>query len=164
MPPTANDEGLQVLRHMRAKRINSGFIIFSQYWEPTIVTELLIDSSRGRGYLLKERLTNVDELYSAILGVAAGSTIVDPSLIAAMIKLDPDPLRNLTSRQRETLRLIAQGLSNEAIAERLHITEWAVEKRVTTLFRSLGIDDDASTNRRVVAAVRYLATHSGDNT
>ncbi len=161
MPPTGSDEGIQVLRHLRAKRVRTGFIIFSQYWEPSIIAELLSDNARGRGYLLKDRLTKADELHSAILAVASGSTVIDPTVAATMVDAGVDPLAGLTDGQREVLGLIAQGLSNEAIAERLNITAWAVEKRVTTLFRSLEIDDEPGTNRRVVATLRYLAARVG---
>jgi DNA-binding NarL/FixJ family response regulator len=164
MPPTGVDEGIQVLRHMRAKRIRGGFIIFSHYREPAIIAELLADSARGRGYLLKQRLTDANELHSAILAVAAGNTVIDPTLAAEMVNAGVDPLISLTDAQREVLSLIAEGLNNEAIAERLSITEWAVEKRVTTLFRSLSIDDEPGTNRRVVATLRYLtARGNADN-
>ena len=167
MPPTGVDEGVQVLRHIEANRMRTGFILFSQYKESSLVAAVLAKQERGRGYLLKDRLANADEMHGAIRAVAAGNTVVDPSLVAALMEDGDttDPLAALSHRQREVLTLIAEGLSNEGIAERLNITPAAVEKRVTTLFRTLPIDDSRSTNRRVAAALLYLSSRdSGDTT
>jgi DNA-binding NarL/FixJ family response regulator len=160
MPPTGVDEGLQVLRHIEANRMRSGFILFSQYKETGVVAEVLAKQERGRGYLLKDSLADADEMRGAIRAVASGNTVVDPSLVASLMNqgLGPDPLGDLSRRQREVLTLIAEGLSNEGIAERLNITPAAVEKRVTSLFKSLALDDSRATNRRVAATLLYLSS------
>lgn len=160
MPPTGVDEGIQVLHFVESNRMRCAFILFSQYKEAQLVAEVLARQERGRGYLLKDRLSDPDEMHGAIRAVAGGSTVVDPELVAGLMGegLQPDPLADLSRSQREVLTLIAEGLSNEGIAERLSITPAAVEKRVTSLFRSLPIDDSKATNRRVAAALLYLST------
>ena len=160
MPPTGVDEGIQVLRYIEANRMRCAFILFSQYKEARLVAEVLEGQERGRGYLLKDRLADPDEMHGAIRAVAGGSTVVDPDLVAGLmgVGLQPDPLADLSRSQREALTLIAEGLSNEGIAERLNITLAAVEKRVTSLFRTLPIDGSRTTNRRVAAALLYLSS------
>lgn len=160
MPPTGVDEGIQVLRHIEANRMRVGFILFSQYKEPGLVAEVLARQERGRGYLLKDSLADATEIHGAIRAVASGQTVVDPSLVSALVDASGrgDPLDGLSRRQREVLTLIAEGLSNEGIAARLNITPAAVEKRVTSLFKSLPIDDSRTTNRRVAATLLYLSS------
>ena len=157
MPPTGVDEGLQVLRHIEANRMRAGFILFSQFREPAIAAEVLARQERGRGYLLKDRVTDADELHGAIRAVASGKTVIDPTLVSELMDSADDPLGTLCRSQREVLTLIAEGLSNEGIAERLNITPAAVEKRVTALFRALPMDESRATNRRVAAALIYLS-------
>ena len=157
MPPTGVDEGLQVLRHIEANRMRAGFILFSQFREPAIAAEVLARQERGRGYLLKDRVTDADELHGAIRAVASGKTVIDPTLVSELMDSADDPLGTLSRSQREVLTLIAEGLSNEGIAERLNITPAAVEKRVTALFRALPKDESRATNRRVAAALIYLS-------
>ena len=157
MPPTGVDEGLQVLRHIEANRMRAGFILFSQFREPAIAAEVLARQERGRGYLLKDRVTDADELHGAIRAVASGKTVIDPTLVSELMDSADDPLGTLSRSQREVLTLIAEGLSNEGIAERLNITPAAVEKRVTALFRALPMDESRATNRRVAAALIYLS-------
>ena len=160
MPPTGVDEGLQVLRHIEANRMRTGFILFSQFREPAIAAEVLARQERGRGYLLKDRVTDADELHGAIRAVAADKTVIDPTLVSELMDSADDPLGNLSRSQREVLTLIAEGLSNEGIAERLNITPAAVEKRVTALFRALPMDESRATNRRVAAALIYLSARA----
>lgn len=158
MPPTRTDEGLQVLRSLEAKRLRAGFVLLTQYSDPVVAAQLLSTGTRGRAYLLKHRLTNAAELHGAITAVAAGSTVIDPSIATEIVGSKTDPLTALTAAQREVLALIAEGCSNEAVADRLGITEWAVQKRVSTLFKSLGLDESPATNRRVMAALLYLSS------
>lgn len=156
MPPTGVDEGMQVFRYIRSNRLRTGFIVYTQYRDPAIAAEIQTADRGGRGYLLKGRLMHAEELHSAIRAVAAGHTLIDPTIAIAM--RDADPLADLTASQREVLALIAEGLSNEAIAQRLNITAWAVEKRVSALFRSLPIGDTPDVNRRVAAALLFRET------
>ncbi len=160
MPPTGVDEGLQVLRHIEANRMRTGFILFSQFREPAIAAEVLARQERGRGYLLKDKVTDAEELHGAIRAVAADKTVMDPTLVGELMDSADDPLGNLSRSQREVLTLIAEGLSNEGIAERLRITPAAVEKRVTALFRALPMDESRATNRRVAAALIYLSARA----
>lgn len=160
MPPTGVDEGLQVLRHIEANRMRTGFILFSQFREPAIAAEVLARQERGRGYLLKDKVTDAEELHGAIRAVAADKTVIDPTLVGELMDSADDPLGNLSRSQREVLTLIAEGLSNEGIAERLRITPAAVEKRVTALFRALPMDESRATNRRVAAALIYLSARA----
>lgn len=160
MPPTGVDEGLQVLKHIEANRMRAGFILFSQFREPAIAAEVLARQERGRGYLLKDKVTHADELHNAIRAVAAGSTVIDPTLVSELVEGVDDPLGTLSRSQREVLALIAEGLSNEGIAERLSITPAAVEKRVTALFRAMPMDESRATNRRVAAALIYLSARA----
>lgn len=160
MPPTGADEGLHVLAHIESNRLRTGFILFTQFIETAVATQVLSHGERGRGYMLKESMAQPDEMQAAIRAVAAGSTVVDPAVVAQLMDGAgaTDPLRDLSRRQREVLVLIAEGLSNEGIAERLSLTPGAVEKRVTALFKALPIDASPSTNRRVAAALLYLAS------
>ena len=163
MPPTEVDEGLQVLNHIEANRLKAGFILFTQYIETAIANDVLANGDRGRGYMLKDSIAKPEEMQAAIRAVAAGSMVVDPGVVARLMNAsgEGDPLDSLSRRQREVLTLIAEGLSNEGIAERLALTPGAVEKRVTALFRALPIDASPNTNRRVAAALLYLSTRSG---
>lgn len=163
MPPTGMDEGLQVLNHIEANRLRSGFILFTQYIETAIANDVLAHGDRGRGYMLKDSIAKPEEMQAAIRAVAAGSMVVDPGVVARLMTAtgEGDPLDSLSRRQREVLTLIAEGLSNEGIAERLALTPGAVEKRVTALFRALPIDASPGTNRRVAAALLYLSSRAG---
>jgi len=160
MPPTGADEGLHVLTHIESNRLRTGFILFTQFIETAVATQVLAHGERGRGYMLKESMAQPDEMQTAIRAVAAGQTVVDPAVVAQLMSDAgaSDPLQDLSRRQREVLVLIAEGLSNEGIAERLSLTPGAVEKRVTALFRALPIESSPTTNRRVAAALLYLAS------
>ena len=161
MPPTHIDEGLQVLRQMESQRIRAGFIIFSAYADSAVVAALLAQQARGRGYLLKDQLHATDELVSAIRAVAAGNTVIDPALVTRLMSASPSSIPHLPAAQQEVLSLIARGMSNDAIAEHLHITEGAVQKRINALFRSLDLEDSPAVNRRVAATLRYLESRRG---
>lgn len=161
MPPTMTDEGLQVVRRARASQPDLSAIVLTQFTEPEVAHQLLSDGERGIGYLLKDRIGEPRELVSAIQLVARGGTAIDPSLVQALMQqaaAGPDPLGVLTRTERDVLRLVAEGLSNEGIAERLSIGRSAVEKHVSSIFRKLPLegDDGTSTNRRVRATLYYL--------
>jgi DNA-binding NarL/FixJ family response regulator len=162
MPPTQVDEGLQVLQHIEANRLRTAFILFTQFTETAVANDVLANGEGGRGYMLKERLADPAEMHAAIRAVAAGSTVVDPDVVSNLMRSagQADPIEGLSRRQREVLTLIAEGLSNEGIAERLALTPGAVEKRVTALFKALPIDDVPATNRRVSAALLYLSSRA----
>lgn len=161
MPPTMTDEGLQVVLRARAAQPALAAIMLTQFTEPEVAHRLLSDGERGIGYLLKDRIGEPRELVSAIQLVARGGTAIDPSLVQALMQQaypGPDPLGALTRTERDVLRLVAEGLSNEGIAERLSTGRSAVEKHVSAIFRKLPLDSDEgiSTNRRVRATLYYL--------
>ncbi len=166
MPPTHSDEGLQVARKLLQHRAKVGVILLSQYVDTAVALELFAGSSKRRGYLLKDKVGRPAELQQAVRDVAEGGAVVDPEvievLLAARSSGEGAALAGLTSRELDVLRLVAQGLANQGIAERLNIGRPAVEKNLTAVFQKLGIDDDAvQVNRRVSAALLYLANNQG---
>lgn len=165
MPPTQSDEGLQVIRRARSAQPGLGVILLSQFADPAVADALLATGERGTGYLLKDRLADPRELVSAIGLVADGGTAIDSALVQALLQRvtpDADPLAALTRSERDVLRLIAEGLSNEGIAGRLSIGLSAVEKHASSIFRKLPLDGDEPTNRRVRATLFYLAHATPD--
>jgi DNA-binding NarL/FixJ family response regulator len=164
MPPGGSDEGLQVAEELRDHGQATAVLVLSQYAEPRYALRLLGDGSEGRGYLLKERLSDADQLVGAIREVARGGSVVDPkivdALLAARSAAERSPLNELTPREREVLAEMAQGKSNAAIAESLVVTERAIEKHINSILSKLGVAYEDNVNRRVKAVLIYLSEQS----
>ena len=160
MPPTHTDEGLQAARRIRERHPTVGVLVLSQYVEPEYATALLSERTEGTGYLLKDRVSDVDEFTEAVRRVAAGGSALDPAVVSQLVgrRRTDDPLAQLTAREREVLELMAEGRSNQGIAERLVVTERAVEKHVTNIFGKLGLAATAEDHRRVRAVLAYLGS------
>ena len=158
MPPTHTDEGLRAARTIREQHPATSVLVLSQYVEPEYALELLSDSAEGVGYLLKDRVADVSEFAAAVRRVAEGGSALDPTVVAQLVgrSRKDRPLDQLTPREREVLELMAEGLSNGAICERLFVTERAVEKHVTNIFQKLQLPADAAAHRRVLAVLTYL--------
>jgi DNA-binding NarL/FixJ family response regulator len=161
MPPTERDEGIRAARRLRETSPEIGVVVLSQYSQPGYALELLESGSEGRAYLLKERVEDLEQLTGAINAVAAGGSVIDPkvveSLVAARAHAERSTLSELTPREREVLREMAQGKNNAAIAEALVISERSVEKYVHAIFTKLGIAWEENVNRRVKAVLLYLS-------
>ena len=158
MPPTHTDEGQRAARAIRTELPGTGVVVLSQYVEERYAIELLADDAAGLGYLLKDRVADVDELADAVRRVAQGGSALDPEVVSSMLgrRRRDDPLEALTPRERDVLGLMAEGRSNQAIAERLVVTERAVEKHVSNIFGKLGLAAAAEDHRRVLAVLTYL--------
>jgi len=158
MPPTHTDEGLRAAREIREKHPDTGVLVLSQYVEPQYALDLLSDSAEGVGYLLKDRVSDVTEFAAAVRRVGEGGSALDPEVVALLVgrRRKDDPLARLTPREREVLAQMAEGRSNQAISERLFVTERAVEKHVTSIFGKLRLPADAADHRRVLAVLAYL--------
>jgi DNA-binding NarL/FixJ family response regulator len=158
MPPTHSDEGLRAAREIREKHPQTGVLVLSQYVEPEYAMELLRDSAEGVGYLLKDRIADVREFADAVRRVAEGGSALDPTVVSQLVgrRRGSDPLGGLTPREREVLELMAEGRSNQGIAERLVITERAVEKHVTSIFGKLRLPAAPEDHRRVLAVLAFL--------
>lgn len=158
MPPTHTDEGLRAAREIRSEHPETGVLILSQHLEVPLAMRLLADGAEGLGYLLKERVTDLDEFTSALRRVAAGGSALDPLVVSQLLSRgrDGDPLGSLTPREREVLELVAEGRSNKAIAERLVITLRAVQKHVTSIFLKLDLPASDDDHRRILAVLTYL--------
>jgi DNA-binding NarL/FixJ family response regulator len=158
MPPTFTDEGLRAALVMRSQWPAVAVMVFSQYVEERYATELLAGQTRGVGYLLKDRVADVDEFIDALRRVGEGGTVLDPDVVAQLLARSRhgDPLARLTAREREVLALMAEGRSNAAIAAALVVGEGAVEKHVTNIFAKLDLLPADSDHRRVLAVLRYL--------
>jgi DNA-binding NarL/FixJ family response regulator len=158
MPPAFTDEGLRAAQQVRAQHPGIGVLVLSQYVEPEYAMELLADSAEGVGYLLKERVSNIDDFAAAVRRVAAGGSALDPTVVSQIVgrRRKDDPLAVLTPREREVLGLMAEGRSNQGIAERLYITERAVEKHATNIFLKLQLPAAAEDHRRVLAVLAFL--------
>ncbi|GAB3613495.1 response regulator transcription factor [Humibacter ginsengisoli] len=156
MPPTFRDEGVRAALELHRSHPSCGVLLLSQYVETTYARELLGGGAGGMGYLLKDRVASLDELADAVTRVATGGTVLDPEVVAQLVGRRADPLSALTPRERETLQLMAEGRTNAAIAERLHIGIGAVEKNVTAIFAKLGLEDSGADHRRVLAVLTWL--------
>ena len=158
MPPTQTDEGLRAAQQIRERFPEVGVLVLSQYVEPGYALELLSESAEGVGYLLKDRVSDVDEFAAAVRRVAEGGSALDPSVVQTLVgrRRKEDPLDDLTPREREVLELMAEGRSNQAIAERMFITLRAVEKHVTSIFTKLRLPASTEDHRRVLAVLTYL--------
>jgi DNA-binding NarL/FixJ family response regulator/class 3 adenylate cyclase len=158
MPPTQSDEGLRAAQQIRERWPDCGVLVLSQYVEPGYAMELLGENAEGVGYLLKDRVSDVDEFAAAVRRVGEGGSALDPAVVSQLVgrRRRDDPLEDLTPRERQVLELMAEGKSNQAIAERLVITLRAVEKHVTSIFGKLRLSSTPEDHRRVLAVLTYL--------
>jgi DNA-binding NarL/FixJ family response regulator len=158
LPPTHNDEGLRAALEIRSKHPSVGVLVLSQYVELGLALKLLADSAEGVGYLLKDRIGDVDEFVGALRRVAEGGSALDPIIVSTLVSRQrpDDPLAQLTPREREVLELMASGASNQGIADALVITVRAVEKYVSSIFGKLGLPSTGSESRRVLAVLTFL--------
>jgi DNA-binding NarL/FixJ family response regulator len=158
MPPTQTDEGLRAAQEIRSTHPSVGVLVLSQYVEPAYAMELLAESAEGVGYLLKDRISDVDEFAAAVRRVAEGGSALDPALVTQLVgrRRRHDPIDELTAREREVLELMAEGRSNQAIGERLFITPRAVEKHITSIFAKLRLPPASEDHRRVLAVLAFL--------
>jgi DNA-binding NarL/FixJ family response regulator/class 3 adenylate cyclase len=158
MPPTHTDEGLRAAREIRERHPGVGVLLLSQYVEPGYAMALLETSAEGVGYLLKDRVSDLEQFGTAVRRVADGGSALDPAVVSELVgrKRRNDPLEQLTAREREVLELMAEGRSNQAIADRMFVTLRAVEKHVTSIFTKLGLPASTDDHRRVLAVLAYL--------
>jgi DNA-binding NarL/FixJ family response regulator len=162
MPPTHTNEGIAAALDIRSRHPDTGVIVLSQYLDADYVIELLEDGTEGLAYLLKENVADRRQLASAIDAVCTGSSSIDPSAIEVFVQARSSrasPLDELTDREREVLSLVAEGLRNSAVAERLHLSEKSVEKHINSIFAKLHLTDDRESNRRVRSVLLWLAEH-----
>jgi DNA-binding NarL/FixJ family response regulator len=159
MPPTMTDEGVRLAAHLRAAKPATGVVILSQYDDPEFALAVLADGSQGRAYLLKERMSDPDQLVGAIVEVARGGSVVDPKVVDALVRGQGarSPLAALTPRERDVLGEMATGKDNQAIAATLFLTVRAVEKHINGIFAKLGLAEEREVHRRVKAVLLHLA-------
>ena len=158
MPPTHTDEGLKAARVIRDELPGTGVLVLSQYVEERYAVELLADGADGVGYLLKDRIAEIDRFVDAVRRVGEGGSVLDPEVVAHMLgrRERDDPLASLTPREREVLALMAEGRTNRAIASELMVSERAVERHVTSIFVKLDLPAGQDDHRRVLAVLTYL--------
>jgi DNA-binding NarL/FixJ family response regulator len=158
MPPGHGDDGLRAALEVRRRSPDTGVLILSQYYEEDYALELIGDRPEGVGYLLKERVGDVDAFVQAVARVAAGGSALDPEVVGRMLgrRRGSGPLDQLSPRERDVLAAMAEGKSNQGIADTLVVTEAAVEKHVTGIFQKLGLGPTTSEHRRVLAVLAYL--------
>ena len=158
LPPTYTDEGMKAALTIRARHHDVGVLVLSQYVEVGLAMQLLADTADGAGYLLKDRVSNVKDFIDAVHRVADGGSAIDPAIVSALIakKRNRDPLWRLTQREREVLALMAEGRSNQGIADEFVITSRAVEKYVSSIFSKLNMPSTTGDSRRVLAVLLYL--------
>ena len=161
MPPGGTDEGIQAAERLRETNPDVGVVALSQYANPTYVLALLEGGSAGRAYLLKERVKDVEQLVAAIRAVAEGGSVIDPKVVEALVaenaRSEESPLSQLTPRERDVLREMAEGKNNAAIAKALFLTEKSVEKVIHSIFMKLGLTWEKTVHKRVKAVIVYLA-------
>jgi DNA-binding NarL/FixJ family response regulator len=159
MPPTLTDEGIRAAVLIRAQDPDAGVLVLSQYVEERYAAELIAANSAGLGYLLKDRVAEVDEFLAAVAEVGAGGTVFDPEVVAQIVVRSrrSDGVDALSPREAEVLQLMAEGRSNNAIAAALHVSESSIEKHVSAIFTKLDLPLESTGNRRVLAVLRYLA-------
>ncbi len=162
MPPTHTDEGLVAAQRIRTDHPAIGVLVLSEYVEPSYAMRLLEEHPERVGYLLKQRVFDVAVLVDALRRIGDGETVVDPTIVSRLVgrRRRQDPLGELTAREREVLGLVAEGLSNGAIASRLFVTERTVEAHVKQVFMKLGLTVDPDSHRRVLAVLAYLRSDS----
>jgi DNA-binding NarL/FixJ family response regulator len=160
MPPGSTDEGIQAATRLRETNPEVGVVVLSQYATPSYALALLKGGSEGRAYLLKERVSDVEQLVAAIGAVADGGSVLDPKVVEALVaenaRDDASPLNELTPRERDVLREMAEGKNNAAIGEALFLTERSVEKVIHSIFLKLGLTWEPAVHKRVKAVVLYL--------
>ena len=158
MPPTHTDEGLRAAQQIRERFPGIGVLVLSQYVEPAYALELLGESAEGVGYLLKDRISDVEEFCGSVKRVADGGSALDPAIVSQLVgrRRQHDPIDELTPREREVLELMAEGKSNQAIADRMVVTLRAVEKHVTSIFTKLRLSATDQDHRRVLAVLTFL--------
>jgi DNA-binding NarL/FixJ family response regulator len=160
MPPTHTDEGLQAAREIRARHPRVGVLVLSQYVELGLALQLLSGSLEGVGYLLKDRVGDLGEFAAAVRRVGSGGSALDPEIVCQLLRRrGAEPLAALTPREREVLELMAEGRSNQGIAERLGVSERAVQKHITSIFAKLGLGERDDDHRRVLAVLAFLRAH-----
>jgi DNA-binding NarL/FixJ family response regulator len=160
MPPSHTDEGLRAAAEIRSSHPGVGILVLSQYARPSYAIELLSNGTEGIGYLLKDRVSDLEELASSVRRVGEGGSVLDPSVVAQLVERPRpahDPLEELTDRERDVLSLMAEGRSNKAIGQRLFITEHTVEKHVKSIFGKLRLPPSADDHRRVLAVLTFLS-------
>ena len=158
LPPTHQDEGLRAALEIRTSHPDVGVLVLSQYVEVGLALKLFDETADGAGYLLKDRISDVPDFVAAVRRIAEGGSAIDPIIVSTLVsrRRDDDPLGALTPREREVLVLMAEGRSNQGIADKLVITLRAVEKYVSTIFGKLGLPSAGSDSRRVLAVLLYL--------
>jgi DNA-binding NarL/FixJ family response regulator len=158
MPPTHTTEGLDAARALAASHPSVGVLVLSAHVEPQYAVQLIEDGARGAGYLLKERVSDLDELTDSVRRVAAGGLVVDPSVVAQLVgrRRAHNPLEDLTGRERDVLALMAEGRSNQAICDRLYLSPKTVEAYVRGVFTKLNLQPGPGDHRRVLAVLAYL--------
>jgi DNA-binding NarL/FixJ family response regulator len=165
MPPTGTDEGVRAANWLREHHPTIGVVMLSQYAEPAYALALLENGSAGRAYLLKERVSDVDQLLRAIREVADGGSVIDPRIVEGLVEARSrrrdSPLEHLTPREREVLAEMAQGRNNAGIAAALGLSERAVEKHINSLFSKLALSEETDGHRRVKAVLVYLSAVDG---
>jgi DNA-binding NarL/FixJ family response regulator len=160
MPPSHTDEGLRAAIAIRRDHPGVGILVFSQYVETRYAADLLATRSGGVGYLLKDRVANVAEFTDAVTRIAGGGTALDPEVVSGLLNASrhASALSTLTAREHDVLALMAEGRSNSAIADRIFVSERAVEKHISNIFTKLGLPPSDSDHRRVLAVLAYLGT------
>jgi DNA-binding NarL/FixJ family response regulator len=158
MPPTHTDEGLVAAQRIRARYPETGVLVLSQYVEPSYAMRLIEDHPERVGYLLKERVFDIAVVVDALRRIEDAETVIDPTIVARLVgrRREADPLEALTQREREVLGLMAEGMSNKAIATRLSVTERTIEAHVTQIFLKLGLSESVDRHRRVLAVLTFL--------
>jgi DNA-binding NarL/FixJ family response regulator len=158
LPPTHNDEGVVAAQEIRARYPGVGVLVLSQYAEPGLAMKLLSESAEGVGYLLKDRISDLGEFAGAVRRVGEGGSALDPTIVSELFgrRRADDPLDALTPREREVLELMAEGRSNQGIAERLGVGERKVQKHIASIFEKLGLPATSEDHRRVLAVLAFL--------
>jgi DNA-binding NarL/FixJ family response regulator len=156
MPPDNSDDGLRAALAIRQELPDVGILLLSQYVEDRYIGELLSGGTEGVGYLLKDRVGEVERFTEAVQRIGRGGSVLDPEVVAQMVGRREEPLSELTDREREVLALMAEGYSNRAIAETIFVSERAVERHVTSIFSKLELEATGQEHRRVLAVLRYL--------
>jgi DNA-binding NarL/FixJ family response regulator len=160
MPPTGTNEGIEAAKRIRGSHPDIGVVVLSQFADEEYAYDLLKDGAGGFGYLLKERVADIDDLVRALTEVSRGGSVLDPKIVEALVsakeKVAHSPLASITEREREVLAHMAQGENNASIAASLFLTERAVEKHINSLFHKLGLTEEHDVHRRVMAVLAFL--------